>query len=186
MFDIANQLLTRHSHFAPLGFVDEWTAKPSPSSIQGHFWRNFLGLRQLKHWKIRTTYRQWQSSFSRRGRKPKYGKKNRKLFEFSGFGNGISRGWERKPTTERFSTGRFWPYTWKISSVGRDQFNNWQFCILKITPIVYFCIVSMHFFILCLSANALYDFIRGLSTLLFLFIYKVDFSFQWRAIVVIW
>ena len=184
MFDIANQLLTRHSHFAPLGFVNERRSLHHPQSKV--ICRNFLGLRQLKHWKIRITYRQWQSSFSTRGRKPKYGKKNRKLFEFSGFGNGISRGWERKPTTERFTTGRFWPYTWKISSVGRDQFNNWQFCILKITPIVYFCIVSMHFFILCLSANALYDFIRGLSTLLFLFIYKVDFSFQWRAIVVIW
>ena len=29
MFDIANQLLTRHSPFAPLGRVDEWKAKPS-------------------------------------------------------------------------------------------------------------------------------------------------------------
>ena len=27
--DIANQLLTRHSPLAPLGQVDEWTAKPS-------------------------------------------------------------------------------------------------------------------------------------------------------------
>ena len=33
--DIANQLLTRHSPFAPFGQVDEWTAKPSPFSIQG-------------------------------------------------------------------------------------------------------------------------------------------------------
>ena len=35
VFDIANQLLTRHSPFAPLGQVDEWTAKPSRFSIQG-------------------------------------------------------------------------------------------------------------------------------------------------------
>ena len=34
VFDIANQLLTRHSHFAPLGQVDERTAKPSPSCRQ--------------------------------------------------------------------------------------------------------------------------------------------------------
>ena len=33
--DIANQLLTRHSPLAPLGQVDEWTAKPSRFSIQG-------------------------------------------------------------------------------------------------------------------------------------------------------
>ena len=25
--------------------------------------------------------------------------------------NGISRGWERKSITERFATGRFWPFT---------------------------------------------------------------------------
>ena len=36
VFDIASQLLTRHSPFAPLGQVDEWTAKPSRFSIQGN------------------------------------------------------------------------------------------------------------------------------------------------------
>ena len=35
VFDIANQLLTRYTPFAPLGQVDERTAKPSPFSIQG-------------------------------------------------------------------------------------------------------------------------------------------------------
>ena len=34
-FDIANQPLTRHSPFAQLRQVDEWTAKPSPFSIHG-------------------------------------------------------------------------------------------------------------------------------------------------------
>ena len=33
--DIANQLLTRHSPSTPLSQVDEWTAKPTPFSIQG-------------------------------------------------------------------------------------------------------------------------------------------------------
>ena len=33
--DIANQPLTRHSPFAQLRQVDEWTAKPSPFSIHG-------------------------------------------------------------------------------------------------------------------------------------------------------
>ena len=31
---IANQLLTRHSPFAPPGQVNEWKAKPLPFSIQ--------------------------------------------------------------------------------------------------------------------------------------------------------
>ena len=35
VFDIANQLLTRHSPSSPLGQVDEWTIQPSPFSIQG-------------------------------------------------------------------------------------------------------------------------------------------------------
>ena len=35
VFDIANQFLIRHSSFAPLFHVNEWTAKPSPFSIQG-------------------------------------------------------------------------------------------------------------------------------------------------------
>ena len=33
----------------------------------------------LKHWKIRSAYRQWRSNFPRRDRKPNYEKKNRKL-----------------------------------------------------------------------------------------------------------
>ena len=37
MFDIANQLLTHHSTFAPLGRVGEWTVKALPISIQGRF-----------------------------------------------------------------------------------------------------------------------------------------------------
>ena len=36
VFDIANQLLTRHSPIAPLGQVDEWTAKCSTFSIHGN------------------------------------------------------------------------------------------------------------------------------------------------------
>ena len=46
--------------------------------------------------------------------------------------------------------------------VGKEQVKTGEFCILKITPIVWFCIVSTHFFILNLSANALYDFHSGI------------------------
>ena len=41
VFDIANQLLTCHSSFPPLNQVDEWMAKPSPFSIQGHLSQYF-------------------------------------------------------------------------------------------------------------------------------------------------
>ena len=33
----------------------------------------------------------------------------------------------------------------KDFSVGKDQISNWEFCVLKITPIIWFCIVSTHF-----------------------------------------
>ena len=81
--------------------------------------RIFFGLWQLKHWKIRIAYRQWRSNFPRRGRKPKYGKKT-ESWVLSGFGNGVSRGWERKLTTGRFATNRFLTVTWKISPVAKD------------------------------------------------------------------
>ena len=49
--DIANQLLIRHSPLAPLGQVDELTAKPSRFSIQVVCW-SFLELWRLKRQKI--------------------------------------------------------------------------------------------------------------------------------------
>ena len=66
----ANQLLTRHSPLAPLGQVDEWTAKPSPFSIQGPL-SEFFGLWLLKHWKIRIARRQLRSNFKIWKEKPK-------------------------------------------------------------------------------------------------------------------
>ena len=54
------------------------------------FCQNLFGLRRIKHWKFRIAYRQWHSNFPRRGRK-----RNTGNYVFSGFGNGISRGWEK-------------------------------------------------------------------------------------------
>ena len=60
------------------------------------------------------------------GKENRCAKRKTESYVFSGFGNGISRGWERKSTTGRFATGRFWPFTWKIS-VGKDKVNKWEF-----------------------------------------------------------
>ena len=51
VFDIANQLFTRHSPFAPVGQVDEWTAKPSPFSTQGRLSETLqiMAAKTLKH-----------------------------------------------------------------------------------------------------------------------------------------
>ena len=59
-------------------------------------------------------------------------------------------GWEWKSTTGSFSIGRFWPFTWKKSSV-------------DFTTIVVFCNHgSVHFSILRVRANALYDCYSGI------------------------
>ena len=103
-------------------------------------------------------YRQRRSNFSRR----QCPKRKTDSYVVSGCDNGISRGWERKSMAERLVTGRVWPCTWKMSSVGKDLVKNWEICVLKITPIVWFCNVSTHSFILSLSTNALYDFYSGI------------------------
>ena len=59
---IFNQLLTRHSPLAPLGQVDEWTAKFSRLVVC----RSFLELWRRKHKKIRIADRQRGSNFPRR------------------------------------------------------------------------------------------------------------------------
>ena len=128
--DIASQLLIRHSPLAPLGQVDEWTAKPSRFSIQGSL-SELSRIVALKHWKIRIADRQSGSNFSRRG-KNQYTKGKTESHLFSDFDVGISRGWEWKSTTGRFATGRFCPFTRKTSPVGKDKVNKWEFYKLKI------------------------------------------------------
>ena len=93
--------------------------------------RKFLGLWLLKHWKIRIAYRQWRSNFPVRGRKPKYDQKNRKL---------RIQLWQWY-----FSRLRTKINNWKISSDGEGKVNNWEFCILKVTPIVVFVVIQTLF-----------------------------------------
>ena len=61
-----------------------------------------------------------QTFLEREESQKKKTKRKTESYVFSGFGNGISRGWKRKSTTGRFATGRFWSGTWMISSVGKD------------------------------------------------------------------
>ena len=85
-----------------------------------------------------------------------YSKRKTEICIFSGLGVSISDGWEWKSITGRFASGRFWPLTWKTSSVGKDKVHKWEFYKLKITTIVVF-VIGTPFSILRVSANALYD-----------------------------
>ena len=81
------------------------------------------------------------------GEENQYTKRKTESYVFSGFGVSISLGWEWKSTTGRFATGRFWPFTWKTSSVGKDKVNKWEFCKFKITTIVGFVIMIQPIFL---------------------------------------
>ena len=117
--------------------------------------RNIFELWLLENWNIRIdAYRGWRSNFLRK-EKNQNTKWKTESYVFSGFDSGISRGWERKSTTGRFATGRLRPFTRMISSAGKDQFNTWEFCILKIRPIVFLLWFNACFHLE--FANALYD-----------------------------
>ena len=76
-----------------------------------------------------------------------YTKRKTESYLFSGFGDSISLGWEWKSTTGRFATSKLLPFTWKISSVGKDKVNQWEFCKLKFTTIVVFVINIQRIFL---------------------------------------
>ena len=109
VFDIASQLLTRHSPFAPLGQVDEWTAKPSRFSIQGNL-SELSRIMPAKNIKKAVPRKDNDVQTFLEGEENKYTKRT-ESYVFSDFGNGVSRGWERKLTTGRFAIGRFCPFT---------------------------------------------------------------------------
>ena len=80
VFDIANQLLSRHSPFASISQVDERTAKPSLFFIHGclteFFYFSIMAIKTLKN-----PYRlqKVMLKFPRRGKKPKHEMKNQKF-----------------------------------------------------------------------------------------------------------
>ena len=81
LFDIANQQLTRHSPFAPLGQVDEWTAKPSPFSIHGcwsEFSRIMIGKLLKNPYSNVQTFLGWKENQNT--------KRKTESYTFSGFG----------------------------------------------------------------------------------------------------
>ena len=143
----------------------EWSACSTPCGVSGiqtsfrhrttddttHTFfnsRSFVGFFLIMAVKtLKNPYRLETVTFklSSKGKEGKENQNTKKSYVFSGFGNGFSRGWERKSITGGFAAGRFWPCTRKVSPVGKDLVKNWEFCLLKITPIVYFFSVSVHF-----------------------------------------
>ena len=71
------------------------------------------------------------------------------------------------------------PFTWKISSVGKDKVNQWEICKLKFTTIVVFVINIQRIFPSQeLAPTHSTIVIQGLSIHLFSFIHKSAFLFS--------
>ena len=154
----------------PLSQVDEWIAKPS--------WLKKIEKNGKTEKSVSLTDCEVRTFLEG-------GVTETESYIFSGFGVSISLGWEWKSTPGRFATGRFWPLTWKTSSVGKDKVNKWEFCKLKITTIVVFVTMIQCIF----PSNELVPthstiVIRGLSIHIFSFINEVSFSSH--AIMFIW
>ena len=164
MFDIANQLLTHHSPFAPLGQVDEWTAKPSPFLVRGCL-SEFSRIMAAKTLINSYRYRQWRSNFPGRERKPKYEEKQPKLTYLVALVKAILAAGNENRQLEDFPQAAF-------------SKKNYTHCC--------FCNDSTHFSSWASAPTYFTIFIRGWSILLFSFVNKVDFSCQWKAIVSIW
>ena len=108
-----------------------------------------------------------------------YTKTKTESYTFSGFGVTISLSWEWKLTTGRSATSQLLPFTWKISSVGKDKVNQWEFCKLKFTTIVVFVINIQRIFpSLELAPTHSIIVIQGLSIHLFSFIHNSAFLFS--------
>ena len=110
------------------------------------------------------------------GKENQYTKRKTEMYVFSGFGNSISRGWERKSATGKFATGPFGRYL-KDSSFGKDNVDEREYCALKVTSIIVFVIMIQRIFpFRAFSVNPLCE--GELSISLFLFVNEVGFSFQ--------
>ena len=166
MFDIADQLLIRHSPFVPLCDVDEWMAK---ASLQG---------RSLKFsWIMAgSTLKKFAVTFkiSKKGKKTKMHKEKPKVT----YSMALVKAFLAAEKENRFCIKRFWPCTWKYYFCCEGKHKLLRIFGLKITFIVCFCNDLTHLFILSLIADALYDSFLGIVDPIFLFVNEIDFSLQ--------
>ena len=165
----------RHSPFAPLGQADEWTAKPSPFLIQGSLSESsqIMAAKTLKNQFVQTV-RDIQTFLW--GEENQYTKRKTENYVFGGFGNGISRGWERKSTSGRFARGCFGRLPGRFLLSVRTKSMNENFANWKLRPLLFLLLWFNAFFpSWALAPTHCPIFVRELSIHLFSFINKVGF-----------
>ena len=137
---ISSWHVTRLAHHSVR--LHEWTAKPSPFSIQGSLWE-FSEIKAANTEKSVSLTDSDVKTFLE-GKENQYSKRKTKMYVLSGFNNSISRGCHRP----------MWLFTWKIISVVEmnENFVNWKLWLFLLS----------WFNAFFLSANPLCNFYWGI------------------------
>ena len=136
-----------------------------------------------KHWKIRVPIRQWRSNISWRGRKPKCEKKKPKATYSVALVMAFLAAENENRQLEDLPQADFGRVPERFLLTVRSNSITENFAYWKLGPLFVFEVIQ-RMFSSWVRQRAI--FIWGLSILLFLFINKVEFYCQWRAIVFIW
>ena len=113
--------------------LSEWTAKPSPFSMQGSLWEFSRSMAVNTEKSVSLTDSDVQT-FRKGKEKPKVTYSVALITAFL-----AAEIW-------LICHRLMWPFTKKISSVGKDEIDEWEFCKLKITPIIVFVIMTQRIF----------------------------------------
>ena len=93
----------------------------------------------LKHWKF-VSLIDSDVQTSQEGEETQNKQRKTESYVFNGFGNGISHSRE----LDEFLQAEF-GCTWKISSVGKDEFKTWEFVYWKLGPLFVFAVIQCIF-----------------------------------------
>ena len=141
MFDITNQLLTRHAFRAFCATLPCWRINSKALTILNPmFSRIMAASKTLKNW-IRIAYRHCRSKLPRRGRRPNWREEKPKvtysvalIMDFSWLRTEIDF-W-------KIATSRFWLCTWKPFFLSlrkksvTENFVNWKLCPLFVSVMI--------------------------------------------------
>ena len=170
---------TRHSPFAPLGQVDEWTAKPSPFSVQGSLseFSRIMAAGTLKN-----PYRLQIETFklSKKGRKTNIRKGKVKVMYSAALVIAFLAAKNENRQLEDLPRADLAVYL-KDYSVGKDKVNEREnFVNWKLHNHCFCNHESTHISILSLSGNVLHDLFGNCRFLYFHSLIKSAFSFRPR------
>ena len=184
MFDITNQLLTRHAFRAFCATLPCWRINSKALTILNlMFSRIMAASKTLKNW-IRIAYRHCRSKLPRRGRRPNWREEKPKVTysvalvkEFLAAENG-----NRLLPAKDCHKPILAVYLKNFFSVVEEKVSYWEFCKLKFMPIVCFCNDSTHFPSWAFLPTHFTTLFLRLWTLFFSSINKDVFFCQYRAI----